>query len=349
MDVRLQQLEQWVSTIAAEQGLALSSDTLIPVSGDASFRRYFRAAGKQVNWIAVDAPPEKENSAPFVTLARDWFSRGVRVPAILAADLELGFMLLEDFGDRLLLPELVPDSADRLYGQALETLLQIQQIPADDLPPYDEALLRREMGLFDEWFLDRLLGLQLGDDEQQLLAGIKTQLVESSLSQPQVTVHRDYHSRNLMPLPDGGLGVIDFQDAVRGAHTYDLVSLFRDSYIRWPDERVRGWVEEFRCALQAAGADVAESDQFLRDFDWMGMQRQLKVLGIFSRLSLRDGKDGYLADMPRTLGYLLRAAARYSETQPFAHWLEQRIVPAMSAHSLFNEGVDADALARELD
>lgn len=344
MDVRLQQLQHWVSKMAAEQGLSLRSEILAPVSGDASFRRYFRASGDQYSWIAVDAPPEKEDSGPFVKLARDWRDQGVRVPELVAVDLELGFMLLEDFGDRLLLPELNDLSADEHYGAALQTLQHIQQIPASELPPYDEALLQREMGLFDEWFIDSLLALQLTDDERQLLADTKSLLVESALAQPQVAVHRDYHSRNLMPLDDDGLGVIDFQDAVRGAHTYDLVSLFRDSYIRWPDQRVHAWVEQFRCALKADNVPVPDSAQFLRDFDLIGMQRQLKVLGIFSRLSLRDGKDGYLADMPRTLGYLLRAAARYPETQAFARWLEQRIVPAMRSHPLF----DADELAREL-
>ncbi|WP_432697930.1 aminoglycoside phosphotransferase family protein [Marinobacterium sp. YM272] len=344
MDIRLQQLQQWVEQTAAEQGIESLSGELLPVSGDASFRRYFRAVGEHASWIAVDAPPDKENSRPFVDLARDWFARGVRVPEILAADLELGFMLLEDFGDRLLLPELKDETAQRHYSQALSTLLQIQQLPADNLAPYDEALLQREMGLFDEWYTGSLLSLTLDEDEVALLAQVKSWLVDRALSQRQVTVHRDYHSRNLMLLDDGGLGVIDFQDAVRGAQTYDLVSLFRDSYIRWSDAQVAQWVEEYRAALSDAGVSVPSAEAFLKDFDCMGMQRQLKVLGIFSRLYLRDGKDGYLPDMPRTLGYLVRAAARYPETEPFARWLERRVVPAMSAHPLFEAG----ELAREL-
>lgn len=345
MDIRLRQLQQWVVETAAEQGLELRSDELSTVSGDASFRRYFRASGEGESWIAVDAPPEKENSRPFAELARAWFARGVRVPEVLAVDLQQGFMLLEDFGDRLMLPELQGNDAQRHYARALDTLLQIQQMPTEQLPAYDEALLQREMGLFDEWFIASLLNLELDDDEKAQLAAIKSLLVDRALSQPQVAVHRDYHSRNLMLLDDAGLGVIDFQDAVTGAQTYDLVSLFRDSYIRWPDEQVAQWVEEYRCALLEAGMDVPSAEAFLQNFDWMGMQRQLKVLGIFSRLYLRDGKDGYLKDMPRTLGYLIRAAARYAETEPFARWLEWRIVPAMSAHPLF----DAEELARELN
>lgn len=337
MGVRQRQLAQWVRDQAVQQGLALVSAELEPVSGDASFRRYFRARGEHCNWIAVDAPPDKENSEPFVRIARLWRGAGIRVPTLVATDLAQGFMLLEDFGDRLLLPALTAETADPLYRQAQALLQQIQSVPADSLPPYDEALLQREMGLFPEWFVERLLGLELSAPEADLLTQVRARLVSNALEQPQVSVHRDYHARNLMLLDENELGVIDFQDAVRGPVTYDLVSLLRDAYVRWPDEAVARWVEQFRITLQKQGVPVAAAQSFLTQFELMGMQRQLKVLGIFSRLYLRDGKAGYLADMPRTLGYLYRAAGRHGAMAGLRTFLEQRILPAMAAHPLFAE------------
>lgn len=342
MGERLSQLTQWVTEQAQELSLVLASDSLIPVSGDASFRRYFRARGADRNWIAVDAPPEHENSHPFVEIGTQWRRQGVRVPRVLAWDAPRGFMLLEDFGDSLLLGQLSPDSVEQLYGQAFAELQRIQAADPAALPAYDEALLRREMALFDDWFVDKLLGLQPSDDERRTLMHVEAALVANAREQLQVSVHRDYHSRNLMLLDDGGLGVIDYQDAVWGPVTYDLVSMLRDSYVRWPDEQVHAWVEGFRQRLLEAGQVLPEAELFQKQFDLMGMQRQLKVLGIFSRLYLRDGKPGYLNDIPRTLGYLCRAAARYTEFEALHAFLMQRVAPVLRNHPLF---VEIDVLA----
>jgi len=335
MGQRLKQLSEWVQQQAAAQTIEVDAE-LQPVSGDASFRRYFRASGPEGSWIAVDAPPEHEDCEPFLAIAQAWHARGIAVPRVIASDPEQGFMLLEDFGDRLLLPELAEETVEQHYAQAFETLRQIQRTAGQPaLPPYDSVMLAREMALFPEWFLTRLLGLELSEDEYRLLGLVAKLLIESALAQPQVSVHRDYHSRNLMLLEDGRLGVIDFQDAVHGPITYDLVSLLRDCYIQWPDAQVRFWVEAFRQRLCQDGVEVAGQGMFQQQFDLMGMQRHLKVLGIFSRLWLRDGKEGYLDDLPRTFGYLYRVAARYEELDPFVNWLQQRVAPALMAHPKF--------------
>lgn len=342
MGSRLAALNEWVKGEVVRLGLPVSGEIqLEAVSGDASFRRYFRLSDEGVSWIAMDAPPALEDSHPFVAVASAWHRAGVRVPRIISHDLVLGFMLLEDFGNTLLLSRLNDSSADALYGAALETLVAIQQQPTESLPIYDEALLKREMGLFREWFLQQLLGLSPGTDTWQMLDEVEGRLVDSALSQPQVCVHRDYHARNLMALADGGVGVLDFQDAVSGAVTYDLVSLLRDAYIDWPDQRVAGWVESYRGMLEKQQS-VAEPELFLQQFDLMGMQRQLKVLGIFARLWLRDGKAGYLGDIPRTLSYLYRASGRYAAFSDFHTWLRQAVIPALEA----NEHYRAQSLSQ---
>ena len=326
---RLLQLRQWVEAqiCSKEQGNT-PLVSLEPVSGDASFRRYFRAQTANDAYIAVDAPPDKEDSGSFVRIAEHWYQLGIRVPKVIKADLRLGFMLLEDFGDRQLLPELL--TMDATYASALDTLLAIQSIPPEALPAYDEPFLRCEMELFPEWFLSHLLELDTHPIFQELTR-VFALLVGSAKAQVPVCVHRDYHSRNLMPLRDGGLGVIDFQDAVIGPVTYDLVSLLRDSYIDWPDDQVYQWVEDYRLQLLTTGFFVPDSARFKKDFDLMGMQRQLKVVGIFSRLYLRDGKSGYLKDIPRTFNYLLNSARRYSEFSSFAQQLES-LKPLMAGH-----------------
>lgn len=335
MGQRLKQLSEWVQQQAATQEMDVEQQ-LQPVSGDASFRRYFRATGPEGSWIAVDAPPEHEDCEPFIAIAQAWHAQGIAVPRVIASDTEQGFMLLDDFGDQLLLPELNETSVEQHYTVALEALRQIQRTTGQPpLPPYDRVMLAREMALFPEWFLTRLLGLELSEEEYRLLGLVAKLLIESAQAQPQVSVHRDYHSRNLMLLTDGGLGIIDFQDAVLGPVTYDLVSLLRDCYIDWPDEQVRFWVEAFRQRLKQDGLEVAEQGLFQQQFDLMGMQRHIKVLGIFSRLWLRDGKAGYLDDLPRTFAYLYRAAARYEELEPFVRWLDRRVVPAFVAHPHF--------------
>jgi aminoglycoside/choline kinase family phosphotransferase len=345
MGERLQGLTVWVGERLAERGELGLSSGLMPVSGDASFRRYFRARADGRSWIAVDAPPEKEDSLPFVEVAAAWRAQGIPVPEVLAADLAQGFMLLEDFGDRLLLAELDKDSADPLYDLALDTLAALQQLSPAGLPPYNQLLLQREMALLDEWFLPGLLDIELSPPETQLLDRVKAMLVDNARSQLQVPVHRDYHSRNLMLREaPSRLGVIDFQDAVEGPVTYDPVSLLKDSYVRWPDADVSRWVEAHRQRLIAAGLSLPAPDVFRRHFDLMGMQRQLKVLGIFARLSLRDGKPGYLKDIPRTFGYLYRACGSYPEFADLKNWLTERVLPAMRDH----EAWDRACIDREI-
>ena len=323
MGSRQAQLKNWVQQVwpfADRDHIVLDR-----VSGDASFRQYFRAVSPSATLIAVDAPPDKENSEPFVTIANDWLSKGIRVPQVISDDLSLGFMLLEDFSDTQLIDTLEPNRPNP-YLESLETLLSIQMLPADNLPLYDAAILKREMSLFSDWFLEALLGVD-SNDWHTLLDQTEGQLIDSALNQPQVCVHRDYHSRNLMVLPTGQLGVIDFQDALIGPITYDLVSLLRDSYVGWPEQRVSGWVEDYRLMLLDVGFDVPNQAAFKKAFDLMGMQRQLKVLGIFCRLYLRDGKQGYLKDIPRTFGYLLASAQRYPEFADLAKALEGLVLP----------------------
>lgn len=335
MGQRLAQLTQWVQANWAVTGSTEAAPSqLETVSGDASFRRYFRARVESTQFIAVDAPPDKEDSAPFVNIGQRWRAAGIKVPDILLADLNLGFMLLEDFGDQMLLPTL--ESSDPSpYTGALETLLQLQQVEDRELSPYNALVLQREMGLFDEWFLSRCLGLDT-KDWLPLLQPIYAVLIERAEAQIQVPVHRDYHSRNLMLGADGSLGVIDYQDALVGPITYDLVSLLRDSYIDWPEDRVEEWVEAYRQKLGQVGFDVPQPAEFLKDFYLMGMQRQLKVVGIFCRLWLRDGKQGYLKDIPRTFNYLHSAAAKYPEFAQLDLALSA-MRPLLQAHPLLGQ------------
>ncbi|SDW04234.1 aminoglycoside phosphotransferase family protein [Marinobacter mobilis] len=328
MDIRLSQLTDWVRQFP---GLAQASPR--PVSGDASFRRYFRVTNHDTTFIVMDAPPEHEDCHPFVAIARHWHSHGVAVPAVVEQDLAQGFLLLEDFGDRLLLGQLDATNADRCYRGAMAELLSIQQLPADPafpLPPYDNALLNREMALFPDWLLTRQLGLELSNGERCLLDTSFTFLRESALAQPEVTVHRDYHSRNLLVRPDTDRpGVIDFQDAVRGPITYDLVSLLKDCYVRWPESDVERWLEHYRQLSLDAGLHHADAATFRQWFELMGMQRHLKAAGIFARLAIRDGKTGYLGDIPRTVQYLVDASARQGALRHFHEWLLETVMPAI--------------------
>jgi len=328
MPDRLAALQHWLGDACGLAGCRLE-----PASGDASFRRYFRVTLADGNTrIAMDAPPDHEDCAPFVAVAGRLADAGLHVPAILARDLAQGFLLLEDLGSRHYLDVLDADNADRLYGDALGALLSLQAGCAHQgLPPYDAALLQREMALFPEWLLGRHLGLTLDDGERALLAQTFAVLTDNALAQPQVCVHRDYHSRNLMLPPAGQRpGVIDFQDAVIGPVTYDLVSLLRDCYIAWPQARVDGWaMGYFALAVQSGVLRASHEDRFLRWFDLMGAQRHLKAAGIFARLNHRDGKPGYLQDIPRTLGYIVAAAARNPELAGLAALIEQRVLPAL--------------------
>ncbi|ABM20581.1 aminoglycoside phosphotransferase [Marinobacter sp. C1S70] len=333
MDNRLQLLTRWVRQIP---GFSAASPT--PVSGDASFRRYFRVwkdvpGGQLAPFIVMDAPPEHEDCVPFVAIARHWHQHGIAVPAIAAEDLEQGFLLLEDLGNLLMLTALEQGDVDTLYRAALDELARIAGLddPADyPLPAYDQALLDREMALFPDWLLEKHLGLELDNQERALLDTAFGLLRESALAQPEVTVHRDYHSRNLLVRDSQTVpGVIDFQDAVRGPITYDAVSLLKDCYVRWPEQRLASWLEHFRNASQQAGLHRADADTFRQWFELMGMQRHLKAAGIFARLAIRDGKTGYLADIPRTVSYLRDASARQPAFRHFHEWLCSTVIPAI--------------------
>ncbi len=329
-DSRRQALYDWACA-HLRQHTSFHPKQLDVVSGDASFRRYFRLVHSGGQLIAVDAPADKENSRPFVAIAQALYAHGVKVPEVLAADFDLGFMLLSDFGDTLLRPCLTDDSVDGFYRQAMTELVHLQDCPSPKdypLPPYNTDKLLTEMSLFKDWFVGRYLGLTLSAEEIALLDNTCQLIADDVQYQPTVFVHRDYHSRNLMVLADGGMGVLDFQDAVTGAITYDLVSLLRDAYVEWPIERVQAWVEVFRLMLQAEGQlHNVSHEQFLAWFDWMGAQRHLKVVGIFARLSLRDGKHGYLNDIPLVFKYLLDEIKGYPALQPLYQWLCTRIVP----------------------
>ena len=331
-DARRDALYCWSAAWATEQAGLRPAGELEVVSGDASFRRYFRLRHDRGSLIAVDAPPDKENSRPFVAIARVLHAHGVHVPEILAADFDLGFMLLSDLGDTLLRPCLNETSVDALYSQAMDELRHLLSSPAPAdyaLPPYDRARLLTEMSLFPDWFIVRYLGLTLSQEEADLVRTTCERIADDVLTQPTVFVHRDYHSRNLMVLPGNRLGVIDFQDAVTGPITYDLVSLLRDAYVEWPLTRVTGWVEQFRQSLTAENLLPGAFDEaaFLRAFDWMGAQRHLKVVGIFARLSLRDGKHGYLDDIPLVFQYLLDEIRAYPELRAFRDWVARRVLP----------------------
>ena len=337
-DLRLEQLEQWLAGLFGARDFSVTT-----ASADASFRRYFRVSRQGHTWIAMDAPPGKEDMGPYIRVASMLVDVGVNAPKVLHKDEVNGFLLNTDLGSRTYLAELdAGGDADRLYREAIEALVAIQARAgrhASELPPYDDALLRREMGLFPEWFCIKHLGLQLSEDEVIGLANTFDTLVAECLAQPRVFVHRDYHSRNLM-VTDGvshdrgghgsNPGILDFQDAVFGPVTYDLVSLLRDSYVQWPIERVHAWIKHFRDTAQRSGLDVGASPaQFQRWFDLMGVQRQLKVLGIFARLYHRDGKSGYLKDLPRTLSYVRQVIKNYDDLEFLTGFIEQRIVPAM--------------------
>jgi hypothetical protein len=330
-DERIEQIIDWLCT-----ELHFNLVRLEPASNDASFRRYFRAwRADGATRVVMDAPPDKEPVEPFLRVAALLAGSGVHVPQVDAADPRRGFVLLEDLGSVLYLTRLrAGDDAEPLYADALQALLQMQvAVPgAPGLDPYDRAALEREMALMPEWFCARHLQLVLEPEERALLSQTFELLATEALTQPRVFVHRDYHSRNLLLLEQRNPGIVDFQDALYGPVTYDLVSLLKDCYIDWPREVVTGWVSRYRARLAAAGGAAGASElQFLRWFDFIGLQRHIKVLGIFARLYWRDGKSGYLGDLPRTLHYVQDAARRYAELAAFAAWLERRVVPVVAA------------------
>lgn len=332
-DTRYQQLLDWLRT-----DLGLSVESIAPASSDASFRRYFRIHSGGNTHIVMDAPPPKENVTPFVAVAKLMANAGVYTPEVRAVDVDRGFVLLGDFGHRNYLDELDEASVESLYRDAMATLLTLQKGisgVSSDLPAYDERLLRTELEIFHEWFLTQWLGVSLSVEESAMMELAWSTLVDSALEQPRVCVHRDYHSRNLMVTGETGPGVLDFQDAVIGPITYDLASLLRDCYVAWPSARVYRWMESYRQALLATPLlEETDADRFRRWFDLMGMQRHLKAIGIFSRLNLRDGKPGYLQDIPRTLGYVTEVGRNYPELAGFMRVIEQRVLPRLAGEAL---------------
>ena len=336
MDQRLNSLIDWASTeIRREADLDLDTNVEI-VSGDASFRRYYRMSYRERSWILVDAPPDKEDNPRFIRIANRWRARNVSVPAVLASNIDDGFMLLEDFGDRLFWtavhdPESSTSDVEGYYRQALDQLIHLQTLDTDSLPAYDHALLRREVDLFRDWLCIQQLGMVLSDQESQLFDQTAEFLIREALSQPVVPVHRDYHSRNLMVRPQGNLGIIDFQDAVAGPATYDLVSLLRDCYVRWDNAMVDELLAYYWKEARPQGAYIKDWHELVRDFDLMGIQRHLKAAGIFARLNLRDGKAGYLGDIPNTCQYLFDVTARYPELEAFHGWLTDVVKPRLEA------------------
>ena len=320
-DLRLQQLTDWVRTERPQADLKTAS-------ADASFRRYFRVTSGSESWIAMDAPPEKETLEPFIDVTERLLQVSVNAPKIYQRSLDNGFLLLGDLGDTPYLPVLDDDRADSLYEDAFKALLQIQTADTTDLPVYDKPLLQQEMSLMPEWFFSEHLSISLSDSEKESLQSVFDQLIDMAMQQPQVFVHRDYHSRNLMVTEENNPGVIDYQDAVLGPVCYDLVSLLRDCYIAWPEQQVREWVAKFQSmATQQGLIPETEEQTFQQWFDWIGLQRHIKVLGIFARLNHRDGKAHYLKDLPLTLSYVLSVAAKYPEMKPLIEIFDKYNIP----------------------
>ncbi|WP_223465330.1 MULTISPECIES: aminoglycoside phosphotransferase family protein [unclassified Pseudomonas] len=318
-DVRLQHLKVWLdeqlATLFAEQGWGVVPPaTLTAASSDASFRRYFRWEGDGKSFIVMDAPPPQENCKPFVDIAFLLAKSGINVPKIYADDLERGFLLLNDLGNKTYLDVIDSENADDLFKDALQALLAFQQLPmVAPLPSYDVALLRRELELFPEWYVKRELGIEFDAAQQVLWQQVSELLIDSALAQPKVLVHRDYMPRNLM-LSEPNPGVLDFQDAVYGPVTYDVTCLFKDAFLSWPEERVHGWLESYWQQAGALGIPVqSDFEDFQRASDLMGVQRHLKVIGIFARICHRDGKPRYLGDVPRFFAYIEAVIARRPE------------------------------------
>ncbi|MCW8194456.1 phosphotransferase [Proteobacteria bacterium 005FR1] len=335
-------LSEWLSTVLPplfpEMGDGIPQ--LQAMTGDAGARRYFRIEGDPGR-LAVYAPPESEDSKTFVALAEFLLGQGINAPRIHAVDYGRGFLLIENLGDRLYLGDLNEGSVEALYGEALMTLLRLQQSPAPEsrLPPYSREKLLQEMDLFPEWFITRLLGYELNASERLLIKQTFDTLAGSALEQPECFVHRDYHSRNLVHRQFGPPGVIDFQDAVWGPFTYDLVSLLRDCYVRWPQERVKRWALAYATMAQEVGIAPPEisAEQFMRWFDLMGLQRHIKVLGIFSRLALRDDKRRYLEDLPLVMRYVVEVLEEYPQFGRFTDWFKEQLLPMAREQSWYTD------------
>lgn len=323
MHERQNALHQWLKKIFIQNDF-----TLKPLAGDASFRRYYRLYRHEQTHVVMDAPPEKEMITPFIRIAKHLQDHHIHTPTIYAFDEQQGFMLLEDLGDQLLLNALQTDNANSLYTQAMLTLIQLQTCKplTPPLPDFNQAFMLQELALFEEWFLRGHLCLTLNTQDRQCLKNTFEWLTSEIAAEPQVLIHRDYHSRNLILIHEDNpsdLGVIDFQDAMRGPYAYDLVSLLEDSYIQWPKHDVLRWLTFFY--NHAATAQTRSLDEFIRAFDLCGLQRHLKVLGIFCRLHLRDHKSAYLRDLPLTLHYVHACLEKYPELKPFYQFMQEKV------------------------
>jgi len=325
-DPRTAQRLDWARAALTDPQLRLER-----ASTDAGFRSYWRSVGNAPSRIVMDSPPDKEDVRPWLAVRDLLDAGGVRVPAVLARDVEAGFLLLEDLGGPTLAQTLDAGNADAQFDAAIAQLLKLQAIvPPDGMGDFGEALLQRDAGLFEDWFLRRHLGTELDCGEAEQLELAQRRLMDNALAQPRVPVHRDFMPRNLMPVPDGP-AVLDFQDMVTGPIAYDPASLFKDAFLSWPLARVDGWLAQYHARAAEAGMPVPPWPRFLRDADWCGIQRHLKIIGIFCRLHYRDGKSKYIADLPRFIAYLDEVLPRYAELQPLADLLERRIKPALLA------------------
>lgn len=321
-DIRLKQLKQWIDT-----ELHWHNTRIEIASADASFRRYFRLFYQDKSYIAMDAPPEKEDILPFIDITQRLRQTGVHAPQIIAQSLPLGFLILEDLGSTPYQDQL-KQSAQPLYEDALSALIQIQNADVTGLAHYDKKLLNDEMQLMPEWFLNTHLNIDLNPQQQHIIQTCFESLLTEIIQQPQGFVHRDYHCRNLMVSADNNPAIIDYQDAVYGALTYDVVSLLRDCYIHWPNHQVEAWALSYRDKAVTAGLMTEVDDQtFIRWFDLMGLQRHIKVLGIFCRLWHRDGKKHYLDDLPLTLSYVISVAKKHPESQALGELLQTLDIP----------------------
>ena len=327
-DDRFAELSNWLAQIDGFDAAKLE-----PASADASFRRYFRVCG-ETSYIVMDAPPPQEDCRPFVKIAAYLEQMGLNGPRVLQADIERGFLLLTDLGSTVYLAELEknPSSAAVLYGDALDALLILQQRGAafqKELPSYDTKLMRFELSLFHDWLCERHLGIVFSAAEEQAWSACCAALIEDALQQEKVFVHRDYHSRNLMVTGKNNPGILDFQDAVEGPLTYDLVSLLKDCYVKWPAEKIQQWAMSFYAGLPGELRNKSDANTFMQQFELMGVQRHLKAAGIFARLLHRDGKTGYMKDVPRTLSYIVDVAPRHDALSFLAELISSRILPTL--------------------
>ncbi len=320
----MKQMKMWLNKVLSSIEFKLET-----ASSDASFRRYFRIITASESFIVMDAPPEQEHTQPFISIAEFMHNQGIHVPKIMASDTDMGFLLLSDFGSRAYLDELNEQSADYLYNSAINSLISMQLMPIDtiSLPKYNDILLQQEMSLFPEWFLNKHLSIAT----PAFLPETFKLLVDAALEQPQVFVHRDYHSRNLMHTQTNTPGIIDFQDAVVGPISYDLVSLLRDCYIEWSDDKLTNWINYYylKAIENKLLSPTISIDKFTQWFDWMGLQRHLKVLGIFARLNYRDGKSNYMNDLPLTLKYVQKISTKYTEFSELSYFLQSNSLLAI--------------------